>query len=97
MSQNEAYRFLFERELTNILGEDKVLCIKNCGLEEIFDDLYNYYFEYSKHLESDIIKAYDIILNALAIWFRDELIARFSKMLYGYMSSPRSYEKEEQK
>ena len=81
MAQNDPYRFIFERELTEILGECKVSVIKNCGLEEIFDDLYDYYFEYHKDWKGDIIRAYDMILNALAIWFRDELIKRFSNKI----------------
>ena len=75
--------FTFEKELTQILGEDKVLWIKKCGLEDIFDSLYDYYFEYSPNWYGDIIRAYDAIYNGFVIWFRDELIKWLSNALYG--------------
>lgn len=74
--------FTFEKELTQILGEDKVAWIKKCGLEQVFDHLYDYYFEYSSDWRGDIIRAYDAIFNGFATWFIDELIARLSKVLY---------------
>lgn len=98
MDKNDSYKFIFESELIEILGEDKVSVIKNCGLEEIFDALNDYYFEHRYEERKDnIIKAYDMIINAFAYWFRDELIERFSKMLYGHMASTHSYTEGDKK
>lgn len=82
MVQNEPYRFIFESELLEILGEYKVSVIKNCGLEEIFDGLYGYYIEYHKDWKADIIRAYDAILYACVNMYLDDIIMMLSKVIF---------------
>lgn len=63
MKQNEPREFVYEREMLAILGEAKVAKIKEYKLENVFDDLYDYYFEYSRDEVKAIQEAYDMIFN----------------------------------
>lgn len=63
MEQNESHKLGYEPELLRILGEEKVAKIKYYNLAPIFDDLYDYYFEYSRDEVKAIQEAYDMIFN----------------------------------
>lgn len=63
MKQNEQYEFVYEREMLAILGEAKVAKIKQYKLEKVFDDLYDYYFEYSRDEVKAIQKAYNMVFD----------------------------------
>ena len=63
MKQNEQYEFVYECEMLAILGEAKVAKIKQYKLEKVFDDLYDYYFEYSRDEVKAIQKAYNMVFD----------------------------------
>ena len=63
MKHNEPREFVYEREMLAILGEAKVAKIKEYKLENVFDDLYDYYFEYSRDEVKAIQKAYKMIFD----------------------------------
>lgn len=63
MKLNESHKFEYEREMLAILGEAKVTKIKQYELEKVFDDLYDYYFEYSRDEVKAIQKAYNMIFD----------------------------------
>ena len=63
MKQNEPYEFTYEPELLKILGDAKVDRIIEYNLERVFDDLYDYYFEYSKDEAKAIQRAYNLIFD----------------------------------
>ena len=90
MEQNEPRKLEYERELLAILGDEKIAQIKHYNLQRIFDDLYDYYFEYSRDEVKAIQEAYDMIFNFRINVITDQLLNELAIYIFKHLKDTKN-------
>ena len=81
---------IVREELSTMTLDEKIAQIKHYNLQRIFDDLYDYYFEYSRDEVKAIQEAYDIIFNFRINVITDQLLNELAIYIFKHIKGSKN-------